>query len=221
MSDTLSRLAHCIERGKDRRDALYPPELVGEDGARELTKLALDEGASPQEILSRGMVVGMNAVGDRFARGEVFIPEILLAAKAMKAGMSVLEPYFDSGAVTHLGTVILGTVAGDIHDIGKSIVGMVLEGSGWKVVDLGVDVTTDGFLSALEEHPESIVGMSALLTTTMVNMAVSVREISERYPDTRIFVGGAPVTPEFCERIGATGYFADPTDFARHLKTLV
>ncbi len=221
MSDTLKRLAVCVERGKDERGSQHPPELVGEDGALELTRLALEEGMTANEILQTGLMPGMNSIGDQFSRGEAFVPELLLAARAMKAGMGLLKPYFDSGEATYLGTVVLGTVAGDIHDIGKSIVGMVLEGGGWKVVDLGVDVTTDKFLAALEAHPESIVGMSALLTTTMINMAQSVQAIRDRYPETKTFIGGAPVTGEFCESIGADGYFADPTDFARHLRTLV
>jgi 5-methyltetrahydrofolate--homocysteine methyltransferase len=221
VSDILSRLARCVERGKERRDSAYPPDLAGEDGALELATLALEQGASPNDVLRHGMVVGMNAVGDRFARGEAFVPELLLSAKAMKAGMSVLRPYFESGEATHLGTVILGTVAGDIHDIGKNIVGMVLEGGGWKVVDLGVDVTTEQFLAALDEHSEAIVGMSALLTTTMVNMAATAQVLREQHAGTRLYIGGAPVTQEFCDRIGADGYFGDPTDFARHLSTLL
>jgi len=115
--------------------------------------------------------------------------------------------------------VIVGTVAGDVHDIGKNVVRMVLEGAGWQVVDLGVDVTSDLFLAALDEHPGSLLGMSALLTTTMTNMAASRQEIGDRFPDTKVFIGGAPVTQEFCDSIGATGYFADPTEFARHLRT--
>lgn len=221
MSDTLRRLGECVERGKDERDSPFPPELVGEDGALELTRQALKAGAAPNEVLQHGLMPGMSSIGEQFARGEAFIPELLLAAKAMKAGMGVLRPYFDSGEATHLGTVVLGTVAGDLHDIGKNVVGMVLEGGGWKVVDLGVDVTSEKFLGAVEEHPGSIVGMSALLTTTMVSMAASVEAIRDRFPGTRTFIGGAPVTQEFCERIGADGYFADPTDFAKHLRTLI
>ena len=219
MSDILERIAACVERGKDERDSAYPPDLAGEDGALELTRLALDQGVDPNEVLRSGMMVGMNTVGERFARGEAFVPELLMSAKAMKAGMGLLKPHFDSGEATHVGTIILGTVAGDIHDIGKNIVGMVLEGGGWKVVDLRVDVTTEKFLAALDEHQDAVVGMSALLTTTMVNMAESVRVLRERSPGTNVFIGGAPVTQEFCDQVGADGYFADPTDFSKHLRT--
>ena len=135
----------------------------------------------------------------------------------MNAAMEHLKPFFESGEAKHKGTVIIGTVAGDLHDIGKKIVGMVLKGDGWKVIDLGVDVTVDKFLAALNENPGAVVGISALLTTTMKNMELSVKRIEEEFLDTRVFVGGAPLSSEYSEKIGANGYFADPHSFAKYL----
>lgn len=215
--DLIRKLAECVERGKSHRDAAHPPELRGQDGAAEHCLHALEAGIPPDRLLREGLVTGMQRVGDRFARGEAFIPEILIAARAMHAAMTHLEPLFESGAVTRRGTVVLGTVAGDVHDIGKNIVRMVLEGDGWKVVDLGVDVTADRFVAATQGEPVDAVGLSALLTTTMPQMATVVEGVAIASPDTRVFVGGAPVTPEFSEQIGSAGWFPDPFSFSRHL----
>ena len=220
MDDLLDRLAVCIERGKVDRDAPYPPELNGQDGATELTGRALAEGVPPQDVLKGGLMPGMNAVGDRFENGQAFIPDLLIAARAMTAAMELLRPHFASGEIQYRGRVILGTVAGDLHDIGKNIVRMVLEGDGWEVTDLGVDVGTAQFLEALAEHPESVIGLSALLTTTMVNMGETTAAIREKHPDTPIFIGGAPLSDAFCTQIGATGYFPDPQKLVRHLGRL-
>jgi 5-methyltetrahydrofolate--homocysteine methyltransferase len=135
----------------------------------------------------------------------------------MKAAMAHLKPAFESGEAQHRGTVVLGTVAGDLHDIGKNVVGMVLEGDGWDVVDLGVDVGTAAFVEAVGERPGCVLAMSSLLTTTMMGMQDVIGEVRDLRPDTAVYVGGAPVTPEFAERIGADGYFPEPHSFARHL----
>jgi methanogenic corrinoid protein MtbC1 len=217
MDSLLKQLAICVERGKAEKNLPYPPDMQGQDGASEITQQLLEKGASANDILKGGLMVGMNVVGDRFGRGEAFIPELLIAAKAMNAAMVHLKPYFESGEAEHRGTVIVGTVAGDLHDIGKNIVRMVLEGDGWKVIDLGVDVTADKFLTALKENPGAFVGMSALLTTTMVNMESSVKTLKDAVPGTRVFVGGAPLSTKFSEKIGADGYFADPHSFAKFL----
>ena len=193
MSDILERLALCVERGKVDRDANYPPEMKGEDGAAELCRAALDEGIPPDTVLREGLVVGMRRIGNAFGAGRAFIPQILIAAKAMNAAMESLTPCFEAGEIEHRGTVVIGTVAGDMHDIGKNIVRMVLEGDGFKAVDLGVDATTEKFVAALDENPGAIVGMSALLTTTMVHMEPTISAIREAHPGTRVYVGGAPV----------------------------
>jgi 5-methyltetrahydrofolate--homocysteine methyltransferase len=221
MDELFERLAVCVERGKVDAGSPYPPELKGQEGAVELTRSALDGGLSPQRVLAEGLTEGMTRVGERFERGEAFIPDLLISARAMTAAMDLLRPHFESGDVEYRGKVILGTVAGDLHDIGKNIVRMVLEGGGWEVTDLGVDVTTDEFLAALEEQPGSVVGLSALLTTTMVNMAQTTAAIRESHPETLVFLGGAPLSAEFCEKVGASGYFPDPHKLAKHLAELV
>ena len=221
MDDTteklLAQLAICIERGKVDINSPYPPELKGQDGATELTSKALAGECTPQEVLKGGLMTGMSRVGDRFEKGEAFIPDLLIAARAMTAAMELLKPYFDRGDIEYRGKIILGTVAGDLHDIGKNIVRMVLEGDGWEVTDLGVDVTSEQFMAALAKSPGSLVGLSSLLTTTMINMASTTAEIQEKFPGTQVFVGGAPLSAEFCTKIGASGYFPDPQKLAKHL----
>ena len=215
--DLLKKISHCIEVGKADKDTGFPPELKNEPGAAELTFQALSQGVSPEEILKNGMMTAMQRVGERFSQGQAFIPELLIAARAMKAAMVHLKPYFVSGDAKHKGTVIIGTVKGDLHDIGKNLVGMVLEGDGWEVVDLGVDVSSENFISALERNPESIIAISALLTTTMLNMAELIQDIHKVSDQCRIFVGGAPLSQEFADKIGAERFFPDPYSFSKYL----
>ena len=210
MEELLAQLALCVERGKVNAASPYPPDMKGEDGADELTKKALDGGVAPDEVLQKGLVIGMGRVGQKFSENKVFVPDLLMAAKAMSAGMAYLKPFFESGEAHHKGVFIVGTVQGDLHDIGKNLVAMVLEGGGWKVVDLGVDVSPEAFVEAATENEGCVVGLSALLTTTMVNMERTVALIKEKVPGTRVIVGGAPLTAEFAEKIGADGYSADP-----------
>ena len=217
MEELLGRLADRVERGKERKDSPYPPDLVGEDGADEICRAALEAGATAEEVLAGALMPAMGRVGERFAAGEVFVPQLLMSAKAMKAAMEHLKPAFARGEVAHRGTVVLGTVAGDLHDIGKNVVGMILEGDGWNVVDLGVDVGAASFLAALDKNPESGLAMSSLLTTTMMGMEDVIRRVRRGFPRASVYVSGAPITAEFAERIGADGYFPEPHSFARHL----
>ena len=210
MADLLEQLATCIERGKVNADSPYPPDMKGQDGADELAKRALDEGMPPDDILSKGLIVGMGSIGQKFSENKVFVPDLLMAAKAMSSAMVHLKPFFESGEAHHKGVFIVGTVQGDLHDIGKNLVAMVIEGGGWKVVDLGVDVSAEKFLDAVKENPGSVVGLSALLTTTMVNMEKTVKLVKEHDPSVRVVVGGAPLTAEIAEKIGADGYSPDP-----------
>lgn len=210
MSQLLEQLALCIERGKVNRDATYPPDMQGEDGAEELTKQLLASGAPASDVLAEGLVKGMGVMGARFSRHEAFVPDLLMAAKAMAAAMTSLKPYFESGEAQHRGIIVIGTVRGDLHDIGKKLVAMVMEGGGWEVIDLGVDVAPEKFIEALKAHPGAVLGLSALLTTTMVNMESTVAEVRAAVPNTTIIIGGAPVTSEFGERIGADAYACDP-----------
>ncbi|MCL4216611.1 MAG: corrinoid protein [Candidatus Hydrogenedentes bacterium] len=219
MTDMLEHIAMCIERGKINKTSPYPPDLREQDGADELVKQAIDLEIEPNDILEKGLIVGMGRIGQKFSRNEVFVPDVLMAAKAMQAGMAHLRPFFDSGAARHKGTFILGTVQGDLHDIGKNLVGMVMEGGGWKVVDLGVDVSADKFVEAVKENPGCVVGLSALLTTTMVNMEKIVAAIKAVSPETRVLVGGAPLTQEFADKIGADSYSPDPNGALGYLNT--
>ncbi len=218
MAEILEQLAICIERGKVNQASPYPPDLRGQDGADELTRKALDTGTPPSDILEKALIVGMGRVGEKYSAGKVFVPDLLMAAKAMKASMAHLRPFFESGEAKHRGIFIVGTVQGDLHDIGKNLVSMVMEGGGWKVVDLGVDVAPDKFVDAVKQNPGAVVGLSALLTTTMVNMEKIVKAVREVSPGTCILVGGAPLTDEFAKKIGADAYSADPQGALSYLE---
>lgn len=220
MNDMLKHIAVCVERGKVNVKSPFPPDLKGQDGVDELTKAALDAGVSAQDLLEHGLIEGMQAIGARFRRDEVFVPDVLMSAKAMKTGMAHIRPYFQSGEVKRKGVFIIGTVAGDMHDIGKNLVSMVAEGGGYEVIDLGIDVATEKFLDAVAQKPEAVVGLSALLTTTMTSMAETVRAMKAKYPHTRIMVGGAPVTEHFAQEIGADCYSADPQGAVDYLNSI-
>lgn len=183
---------------------------LGEEIVAE-TKELLARGLQPYEILTRGLIAGMEVVGDDFRDGVLFVPEVLMAAKAMKAGMEVLRPLLTETGVEKTGTVVLGTVKGDIHDIGKNLVGMMLEGAGFEVVDLGTNTSAEDFIAAIKEHKADILGMSALLTTTMTYMRVVIEALKEA--DLRdkvvVLVGGAPLNEAFAEDIEADAYCRD------------
>lgn len=220
MTDILQRLGTCVEFGKVDINSPYPPDMRNQEGAFELTRSALDAGVSPGDILEEALIPAMSRVGQKFSRNEIFVPQMLMAAKAMSSSMTHLKPYYLSGQAKRRGTVIIGTVTGDLHDIGKNLVAMMIEGAGWEIIDLGVDVSTDRFMKAVGEHPGAIVGLSALLTTTMENMRKTVASLRENYPALRILVGGAPVTADFCERIGADFYSPDPQGAVEYLRTI-
>lgn len=218
--ELLQMLSECVELGKINKASPYPPQMKGQDGADELTREALDNGKSAEEVLE-ALVVGMGVIGDKFSAGKAYVPNMLMAAKAMSAGMIHLKPYFTSGEVKRKGTFVIGTVFGDLHDIGKNLVAMTVEGSGWEVIDLGVDVKSNKFIETIETYPDCVVGLSALLTTTMGNMETVVKEIRTKYPDKAIIIGGAPLTQEFSDKIGATGYSSSPQGAANLLNKLV
>jgi methanogenic corrinoid protein MtbC1 len=217
MNDLLSKLSECIEFGKINLLSPYPPHMKGQEGADEITRKALEEGVSPQEILIIGLMTGMEKVGIKFRENKIFVPQVLMSAKAMSAAMIHLKPHFISGAVKQKGTFILGTVSGDLHDIGKNLVSMMLEGNGYKVVDLGTDVGSDKFIAALKDHPGATIGLSALLTTTMANMEKITKDIRAVVPDATITIGGAPVNNDFCQKIGADYYSPDPQGIVEYL----
>ncbi len=217
MNELLEKIAYCVEFGKINKAAPYPPDMKGQDGADELTKQALDEGIDANDILQSGLVVGMEKIGKKFRENKVFVPQVLMSAKAMGTAMNHLKPYFQSGAVKRKGIFVIGTVVGDLHDIGKNLVTMMVEGSGWEVVDLGTDVKAEKFLEAIKDHPNCIVGLSALLTTTMANMEKIVKEIKANYSETKVLIGGAPVNDDFKNKIGADFYSPDPQGAVEYL----
>ncbi len=178
---------------------------------KEMTEKALAEGLNVQEVLEEGLIAGMSVVGEDFKHNRLYVPQVLIAARAMKAGMSILKPLLlEGGASSSSGTVILGTVKGDLHDIGKNLVGMMAEGAGFTVVDIGVDQSAEQFIAAVREHNAGILGMSALLTTTMPYMKVVIDALREEPLDhVKVCVGGAPISEMFAEEIGADGYGAD------------
>jgi methanogenic corrinoid protein MtbC1 len=219
MSELLTNIAGCIEFGKINKAAPFPPNMKGQDGADELTRQAIDQGIPAQRILTEGLMVGMEKVGIKFRENKVFVPQVLMSAKAMSTAMIHLKPFFLSGEVKEKGTFIIGTVEGDLHDIGKNLVAMMVEGNGWKVVDLGTDVKADQFVAAIREHQNAFVGLSALLTTTMVNMEKITKAIKEAVPAAKVAVGGAPVTEGFRQKIGADAYSADPQGLVEYLNS--
>ena len=174
-----------------------------------LAQEALDEGLLAQDILQGGLIAGMNVVGERFKKNEIYVPEVLLAARAMKAGMALLKPILADTGVEPIGRVVLGTVKGDQHDIGKNLVGMMLEGAGFEVIDLGVDAPTEKFVDAAKEKRADIVGMSALLTTTMPHMKTIIEALKSAGIMAKTMIGGAPVTQRFADEIKADAYGKD------------
>ena len=187
-----------------------------------MTEAAIASGLPVDEVLDDGLIAGMRVVGEDFKYNRIFVPEVLLAARAMKAGMEVLRPLLtqrkDAGS---MGTIVMGTVKGDLHDIGKNLVGMMAEGSGFTIVNLGTDTSADEFIRAATEHDAQIIGMSALLTTTMIYMKTVVDTVRAKGLDVKIACGGAPVTQKFADEIGADGYAADASGAVELFKRLV
>ena len=189
-------------------EALYSGKV---DEVAALTKQAVEEGHSPREVLNDGLLAGMNRVGRDFKAEILYLPEVLLTAKAMHAAMDILRPLLTQSDAGNLGTLVIGTVQGDIHDIGKNLVTMMMQGAGLEVIDLGIDVPPARFEAAIAEHRPQLLGLSALLTTTVDSMATTIKALEKAglRDGLRIMVGGAPVTPEFANSIGADGYAAD------------
>jgi len=217
MNNLINQISECVENGKVNLASPYPPQMKGQPGADEFTRQALEEGVTPGDILNMALVPAMNSVGQRYTENKIFVPQMLLSAKAMSASMAHLKPYFQSGEIQRKGVLIMGTVMGDLHDIGKNLCCMMVEGAGWEVIDLGVDVKPEQFLAKLDNHPSAVIGLSALLTTTMVNMKTIISTIRQKYPDTKVAVGGAPVNNDFAVSIGANGYGKDPQELINWL----
>ncbi len=205
---------------KEISEALQKGEA---DKVGELVSSSLAEGLSPKEILDNGLIAGMNVIGIRFKKNEIYVPEVLLAARAMYAGMDILKPILVKTGVKNIGKVIIGTIEGDLHDIGKNLVKMMLEGAGFEVIDLGVNVSAEKFVSAVKEHNPDILGMSALLTTTMLNMAEVIKALqSVNLRDkVKIMIGGAPITKEYAKQIGADECSPDAASAVEDAKKLL
>ncbi|HOJ02114.1 MAG TPA: corrinoid protein [Anaerolineaceae bacterium] len=193
-------------------NAIYEGDM---DTVVEQTKLAIEQGNSALEILENGLMAGMNHVGKDFKAGDLFIPEVLIASRAMQAGMEILQPLLITQKIKSPGKIVLGTVKGDLHDIGKNLVSIMLQGAGFEVIDLGVDVSKEVFLEAIEEHKPNLVGMSSLLTTTMPEMPEIIKAIQAAgfREQVKILVGGAPLNDTYAQAIGADGY-AQNSSFA-------
>lgn len=186
-----------------------------------LVEKAVVEGRDVSEILKEGLTTAIGIVGDKFEKGEYFLPEMLMSAMAMKEGMKILRPLLAENDVRASGVVVLGTVSGDIHDIGKSIIGAMLEAVGFRIIDLGADVDLDKFAQAAKQNDADLIGLSALLTTTMVGMKDVVESVKEAGLKAKVMVGGAPVSQEFADQIGADGYATDAPSAARKARELV
>lgn len=221
MDEKVATLRTCIERGKASAASAYPPDLKGQPGATELVEELLKGGVAAEKILNEALIPGMREVGRKFQCNEAFVPDMLVSADAMKKAMVLLREALLEAKIEPKGTFICGTVKGDLHDIGKNLVAMMVEGAGWNVVDLGVDVSPEKFLEAVKENPTAAVGMSALLTTTMGSMKTTVDMLREFAPKVIILIGGAPITDSFAKEINANGYAPDPQGAIELLEKLV
>ncbi|TET59603.1 cobalamin-binding protein [Candidatus Aerophobetes bacterium] len=193
------------------------------DEVRSLVKEAIDEGQDVSKILNEGLVAGMSVVGEKFKKNEFYVPEVLIAARAMKAGMGLLNPILLEKNIKGVGTMVLGTVRGDLHDIGKNLVGMMLEGAGFEVIDLGVDVASEKFIQAAKEKNANLVGLSALLTTTMLAMKDVTQAVEKEglKGKVKVMIGGAPITQDYADEIGADGYAPDAASAVDTAKELL
>jgi len=187
----------------------------------ELTKAAVEEGVAADKILNEGLISAMDRIGEGFSKNEIYIPEMLIAARAMKAAMEILEPELVKAGVEPIGKLIIGTAAGDLHDIGKNLVAMMLKGAGFDVIDLGIDVSAEKFIEQAKSTGAQLIGMSSLLTTTMLSMEETIKALKEAGIHAKVIIGGAPVTQAYADKIGADGYAADAAEAVTVAKGLV
>ncbi|MDI9595134.1 MAG: corrinoid protein [Atribacterota bacterium] len=192
-------------------------------GVAELTNKALAEGLKPSEVLNSGLIKGMSEVGVKFKANEIYVPEVLIAARAMKAGMEILKPKLAESGVEPVAKMIIGTVKGDLHDIGKNLVAMMMEGAGFEIIDLGIDVPAEKFIQAMKDNKPQVVGMSALLTTTMVQIKENIKAFNDAgvRSNVKVLIGGAPVTQKFTDEVGADGYAPDAASAVDKVKELL
>jgi len=188
-----------------------------------MTQEAVDAGTDPKTILDDGLIAGMQVVGERFKNNEIYVPEVLIAARAMTAGMKVLEPQLVEAGIEPVGTIAMGTVRGDLHDIGKNLVAMMMRGNGFKVIDMGIDVTPEQFVEAVKKEGAMLIGMSALLTTTMPSMKATIDQLQQEglLDKVKVMIGGAPVTQRYADEVGADGYAPDAASAVDKAKALL
>jgi len=193
------------------------------EGVKKLTQELLDQGVEPRDILEKGLVAGLDVVGEKFGRGEIFVPEMILAAMAMKEGLAILRPIFAETGAKPIGRFVIGTVKGDVHDCGKNIVAMMFEGAGFDTLDLGVDVPAEDFVEAVKSHNADILGLSALYTPTRMEMKKVVEALKRAgiRDQVKVMVGGAPITQEFADMVGADGYAPDAPSAVQKARELL
>jgi len=217
----LNEIKNCVIKGHINAQSRFPKDMIGKEGVEELVSKAIDENISVDNILNDALISSMSVVGNKYENGEIFVPEMLFSAKAMKSGLAIIKPYLQKNTLQGIGTVILGTVIGDMHDIGKNLVGMMLEGAGFEVIDLGVNVTKEKFITTAEKYPNAIIGMSALLTVTMRNMKDVIEAVKASDLNTKVIIGGAPVSESFANEIGADGYALNANQAVRVAKSII
>jgi corrinoid protein of di/trimethylamine methyltransferase len=206
--EILNQISDFIQQGNDKK-------------VFELTSQAIGKELSPKDILDKGLIAGMNIIGEKFREHEIFLPDVLLAAQAMYAGLDQLRPLLISEKIPTMGKIVIGTVQGDLHDIGKNLVGIMLKGAGFDVIDLGKDVPPEKFLEIALKENALFIGLSALLTTTMVNMKKVVELVHNNAPNVKVIIGGAPVSYNFAEKIGADGYAYDAAKAVDVVKNMI
>ena len=217
----VEEIKELVVSGHINKESKYPPEYAGKPGVVEQVTAAVDQKVSIEDILKNGLIAGMDIVGDKFSKGEYFVPEMMFSAKAMKSGLEIIRPFMVDETAFSAGKVIIGSIQGDLHDIGKNLVAMMLEGAGFEVIDLGVNTAPEKFLASAKENPDAIIGMSALLTTTMENMRNVVEILLDNGLKNKVMIGGAPVTKKYAEEIGADGFAPDASSAVKEAKQLL
>lgn len=217
----IDKIRELVIRGHIDAESKYPPDLKGQPGVRETVRQAVSEKLPVVEIVKQGLISGMDVVGQKFSAGEYFVPEMLMSAKAMKAGLEIMRPLMVGEQSMSAGRVILGTVKGDMHDIGKNLVAMTLEGAGFEVIDIGINTPPEKFIAAAREKPDAIIGLSALLTITMQEMRTTIEALRGAGLANPVMIGGAPVSQQFADEIGADGYAPDAGQAVALAKRLV
>jgi len=223
VNELLSKIISNVIEGREDKNAPFPEEKVGAPGVKELTQQAVEQEIDVNEIINKGLLPGMKVVGEKFETGEFFLPDLLIAAKALQAGMGVLKPLLVKSKVKSLGKAAVGTVKGDMHDMGKTLVKLMFEGAGFEVIDLGIDVPKEKFINIIKEEKVQLLGMSSLLTTTMLEMGAVIKALKDEglRNSVKVMVGGAPVTEQFAEKIGADGYAIDAVRAVARAKELL